>query len=110
MKWHRFGQLDNNTSNDLYEFMKWTNVMPGDVVQSWGTYAWNRDDFRRRYDKGVKHYRLKMAPVLVLSRIPGIPGEEGLKEEGDLVTFTCLSRHGIIVVLGDLGFGRTKNV
>ena len=78
--------------------------MPGDVVQSKGTIAYKIDDFYFRDDPQVKFYRLHKSPVLVLARINGIPGEVGAPE--GRVTFVCLSRHGIIIVVNDLNFGR----
>jgi len=105
MKWWRFNQEERKEGERLsYEFMRWTNVMPGDVVQSRGTLAWRLEDLKERYNEKTRHYRLQSAPVLVLSRIPGIPGEDVDKSE--YVTFLCLTRHGLLAVIGDMGWGK----
>jgi len=89
--WHRYGQ-DGKADLRAWE---WTDVLPGDVVQSRGTIAYKMRDFVGRDDK-TKVLYLHSHPVLVLSRNRGIPGEE---PPGEYVTFTCLSRHGLIVVV-----------
>ena len=91
-KWWRFGQ--DGEAFDI-EAWQWSQVMPGDVVQSMGTFAFKQRDFIGRTEE-TKGLRLKSAPVLVLSRVRGIPGEE---EPGEHVTFVCLSRHGLILVV-----------
>jgi len=94
MKWHRFGQEENEPFDK--EAWHWTDVMPGDVVQSKGTHAYRQRDFIGRTD--LTHtLHLKYAPVLVLSKHFGIPGEE--PPESGYVTFVCLSRHGLIIVV-----------
>lgn len=74
--------------------------MPGDVVQSAYTIAFKQCDFIAR-NLETKTLKLMHAPILVLARIDGVPGEDheincfpGKKN----VTFVCLSRHGIIIV------------
>lgn len=104
MQWHAFNVDDNKKEID-YEGFRWTNVMPGDIVQSKGSIGYKREDIYRRYDPGVKIYKLKYAPMLVLSRIPGIPGEESELEKA-FVTFTLLTRHGILCVITDLDFAK----
>jgi hypothetical protein len=110
MRWHRFNQEEDRRKNDDpidWEIVRWTSVMPGDVVQSRGTRAWRLEDLYDRHVKGTKIYTLHSSPVLVLSRIPGIPGEEHDADfEEEYVTFVCLSRHGLIAVIGDLKIGR----
>lgn len=80
--------------------------MPGDVVQSKGTLAWKREVFHLRHEEGTKHLRLGgNSPLLVLSRIPGVPGEDKELEES-FATFVCLSQYGILIVLADLNFAK----
>jgi hypothetical protein len=90
-RWHRIGQDEKVDA----EAWKWTDVKPGDVVQSRGTIAYKMRDFIGR-DDDTDVMQLHSAPVLIIARIPGIPGEE---PPGDHVTFVCLSRHGIILVV-----------
>lgn len=102
--WHRFNQHEEDNPNREmdWEFLHWTDVMPGDVVQSRGTCAYKMRDFETRpiqellKDDNAKVLRLHSAPVLVLSRHEGIPGED---YPGRVRTFVCLSRHGLLVVL-----------
>lgn len=94
MKWHRFNQDENAKELD-FEIFHWTDVMPGDIVQSRGTSAFKQRDFVGRTED-TRVLRLHSSPVLVLSRHEGIPGEE---EPGQCRTFVCLSRHGLIVVV-----------
>jgi len=91
--WWRFNQEPDGKVDP--EAFHWTHVKPGDVVQSRGTNAFRQRDFVGR-TMDTKVLTLARSPVLVLSRHEGIPGEES---PGDTVTFTCLSRHGIIIVL-----------
>lgn len=77
------------------EAWRWTDVMPGDVVQSKGTYAYRQRDFIGR-DDDTPMLTLHSSPVLVLARIPGIPGER--PDDLEYNTFVCLSRHGLIIV------------
>lgn len=98
-KWHCIGQ----EGVDL-DAWKWTDVQPGDVVQSRGTFAYKMRDFIGR-DDDTKVMQLHSAPILVIARVPGIPGEE---EPGDHVTFVCLSRHGIILVVQVVKLGDDK--
>lgn len=108
MKWHRFN-LDEEKEEIDWECWRWTDVMPGDVVQSKGTMAWKREDFLHRHEEGTRYIRLAgNSPLLVLSRIAGVPGEDkSLKKTH--VTFTCLCRYGLVIVLGDLEFGKSDN-
>lgn len=89
-RWHRFGQDGKFDEEALH----WIDVHPGDMVQSRGTFAYKQRDFIGRTDD-TKVLQLHSSPILVLSRVDGIPGEE---PPGEWVTFTCLSRHGIIIV------------
>ena len=94
MRWWRFNQ--ERFDNEIY---RWTEVMPGDVVQSRGTCAWRLKDFFGRGDE-TRHLVLMQQPVLVVGRIPGIWGEASHEEHS--VTFLCVSRHGLIVVVQHL--------
>ena len=91
--WHRFGQDDRL---DM-ETWRWTHVVPGDVVQSRGTCAYRLRDFASR-DENTRILVLKEAPILVLSRQSGVPDES----DPGALTFVCLSRHGLIVVVTHL--------
>lgn len=92
MAWHVFERGDK-------EAHLWTNVLPGDVVQSYGTLAYRLHQFTGR-DEHTDVYMLHSAPILVLSRSPGVPGEDPVGADHDhRTTYTCLSRHGLIVVL-----------
>ena len=71
--WHRFNQ-DKDVEKIDEECWRWTSVMPGDVVQSNGTFAYKRRDFIGR-DENTKGLILRSVPILVLSRHEGIPGE-----------------------------------
>lgn len=92
MTWHVF---ERGSPDSLY----WANVLPGDGVQGPGTFAYKAADFaNRNEDRHTRPLILAHAPLLVLSRQPGIPGEvEPLN--ADLCTFVVLSRHGILVIL-----------
>lgn len=88
------------TDNDNWrETQRWEKVMPGDVVQSHGTVAKLLKDMYVKNEK-VKVLTLAQSPVFVLSRHVGVPGET---DDPDLLTFVCLSRHGLIVVTTSLG-------
>lgn len=88
MEWHVFKVSDR-------ESWLWSKVLPGDMVQTWGTLAYKQRNFVGRTDD-TKVLSLRGSPILVLSRNEGIPGEE---EPGQHRTFVCLSRHGIIVIV-----------
>ena len=92
VKWHRFGQ-DGKFDPEAF---KWTDVLPGDVVQSRGTFAYKQRDFIGR-DDDTKVMQLHSSPVLVLARIPGIPGEA--EPDSGMVTFLLLTRHGLVIVV-----------
>ncbi len=92
--WWRFGQ---DEKPDM-EIWRWTDVMPGDIVQSRGTIAYKHRDWENRLDEETKVVRLHSAPVLILARIPGIPGPDGEGPESGHVTFVCLSRHGLLIL------------
>jgi hypothetical protein len=95
---------------NLHEIWRWTDVMPGDVVQSRGTQAYRQRDFIGR-DADTRVLRLYGAPVLCLARFDGIPGEaatEGPSSWPAKRTFVCLSRHGIIVVVQNVAERRTQ--
>jgi hypothetical protein len=87
------------------EAWKWTHVMPGDMVQSRGTVAYKHRNWELRNLDDTKIVRLHSAPVLVLARIPGIPGPDGEGPESGHVTFVCLSRHGILILTQSPGLG-----
>ena len=93
--WWRFGQ---DGKPDM-EAWKWTHVMPGDVVQSRGTVAYRHRDWENRNDEKTHVVQLHSAPMLVLSRIPGIPGPDGEGPESGHVTFVVLSRHGLLILV-----------
>jgi len=78
------------------EVFRWTHVYPGDVVVSPGAIAYKAKDFIGRNDK-TRILQLRFRHLLVLSRVDGVPGEEG--PEGGMRTFVCLSRHGIIILV-----------
>jgi hypothetical protein len=86
--WHYFKWDDR-------EAWLWSKVMPGDMVQTWGTLAYKHRDFIGR-DKDTEVLSLRGSPILCLSRHEGIPGEE---EPGEHRTFVCLSRHGIVLIV-----------
>ena len=94
MKWHRYNQDDDPNKFD-FESQRWSTVLPGDVVQSRGTIAYKLRDFPGRNSE-TKILRLHSSPVLVISRHNGVPDEADMD---DWLTFVCLSRHGLIVVL-----------
>lgn len=78
------------------EVFRWTNVMPGDVVVSPNTRAYRLCDFHERYNPTTELYRLHSSPLLVVSRIDGVPHEE---DSGAFTTFVVLSRHGLLVII-----------
>lgn len=96
-KWWRFNQGDDDSEENFKQIFRWTNVMPGDVVQSRGTCAYHLRDFEHR-NGDTKILTLAGAPVLVLTRYDGIPNEKDA--DSGYITFICLSRHGLIVVIG----------
>ena len=99
-RWHRFAQdrgPDGSFVPDI-EVTRWSDVLPGDIVQSNGTHAYRLEDFYGR-DYDTRTLVLRHRPVLVLARIPGIIDDPGAPRDHNYVTFVCLSRHGLIVVV-----------
>jgi len=69
------------------------------MVRSSGTLAYSANMFANRtsttncYTMGGE---VSKALLLVMSRFEGIPGEP---ENDDCVTFVCMSRHGVLVIV-----------
>jgi hypothetical protein len=104
MVWWRFNMDKDATSEarrvEWLQSQTWSDVAPGDMVQSKGTLAWRPEEVLLRTSAHTRVFHLKGAPILVLSRTKGVPGEA---DSDHLLTFLCLSRHGLIVVLGQAG-------
>jgi hypothetical protein len=76
----------------------WDDVMPGDIVHGPGTRAFRANSFANRTeDTTVLVMGQKL--MLVLSRYEGVPGEDEYYDKNYWVTFTVLTRHGVLVVL-----------
>lgn len=101
MAWHRFNQVDDHLAQVDLEVHRWENVMPGDIVQSNGTIGHTIEDFPYRNTSNVQFTKFFSSPMLVIARIPGIPGEPDVDND-EVVTFVVLTRHGFRIILGNL--------
>lgn len=93
-----FHQFDYFTQ----EMHTWPGVVPGDLVVSPGTVAYNRNDYINRTSR-TKVLHLRRGLLLVISCFDGTPD---LNEPQDVQdkhrTFKVLSRHGVITIVNEL--------
>lgn len=100
MKFHSFEWGDPET-------MRWTNVVPGDMVRSPGSFAFHTRHLtvENMQSDNPHGFRLRDGLLLVIAAWDGAPDVCKLSDRR-VRTFIVLSRHGLLFLLQNHDVGR----